>query len=109
MGEIEDGVRRYEDRKEAVYKGDRDSGSGAIDTEVMRTLLVGLDLDIEELAEYRVLAAQAALEVFKRATGHIGAHAAFVHTMAGTWVDGIITGLLIAQAREKAEVADEGS
>ena len=98
--EIENAVRAYEDRKEAVYEGDR--SAGAIHTDVMRTLLVGLDLSIEELAEFRVAASAAAMEVFGKANERTGdARLALAHTFAGTWVDGVVTGMLIQQAREE--------
>lgn len=102
MTEIADAIRKYEARKDVVY-GDRErsKNSGkAIKTDVMRTLLVGLDLDIEELNEFRMLAAQAAIQVFKGANEQTGdGQSALVHTLAGTWVDGVVTGLLIAEGR----------
>ena len=99
--EIEDAVRRYEDRKDAAYGDDR--SDPGLNQDGMRSLLIGLDLDIEELHEYRILAVQAALRMYSLvlAQATFDRDKALAHTLAGTWVDGIVTGLLIAEARDE--------
>lgn len=98
-GEIGDAIKRYEDRKMALYESASDRPG--INDDLMRTLLVGLELDLRELNVARALAASAAGKVFETALEELGGDAvtAFKHTNAGTWVDGVVTGLLIGLAR----------
>lgn len=98
-GEIERAVERYEARKTAIYAGgDRES----LDQDRMRTLLVGLDIDLDELNDFRHAVVEASLEVFSRALDEgLNAHMALAHTLAGTWVDGIVTGILMEQDRKE--------
>ena len=97
-GEIQKAVERYEDRKVAVYAGgERES----LSQDRMRTLLVGLDLDLGELNDFRHAAVGAAMEVYERALKEgLEPPLAMAHVIAGTWVDGIVTGMLLQEDRE---------
>lgn len=61
-----------------------------------RGLAVGLDVDLDEAHTFAIGAAETALEAL-----HHG-RAAIDSALTGTWVDGLLTGLLLAEQRKAA-------
>lgn len=100
MNEIREAIERFEARKSALSQDD--PGRKKLTSDDMRTLLVGLDLDIEELDEYRNMALRAALATFESTIDEVGMDpgTAFCHMIAGTWVDGLVVGVTLAEARK---------
>jgi hypothetical protein len=90
-GEIQTAMAVLDERKTAVF-------DDPIGTEVgehqQRLMTLGFDLDVVELAEMSGLVSQAML--VSLGLGKCTPPTAF----QGAWVDGLLTGLLIAKARE---------
>lgn len=99
MGEIKDAVERYADRKRAAL-GHGDSGE-VRGSETMKLTIVGLDIDLDELHDYRIMAAAAAVQGIK--SGELSGMdplQSMAHALAGMWVDGLVTGIIMQEARE---------
>lgn len=82
---------RYEDRKEAMSLH---GNANEVETDQIRVLLSGLDLDVEELANLSLYVAHAALTGLRHGVPLPG-------VMKGAWVDGLVTGILLQEARGK--------
>lgn len=87
-GEIAAAIKRYTERKEATpLRNDRIAAE-----DVYRLVLSGLDLDFQELMELK-------LPVVKPAVEAVHAGVPRGEVFYGMWVDGLVTGLMIAEAR----------
>lgn len=99
QGEIERAIARYNDRKDAIKEGlggnleVRDMGE-----ENMRLLLAGLDIDLGELDFFRRKALGAVLGVAQQ-----NPEIPVEHLIAGTWVDGFVTGVILGEGRRGAD------
>lgn len=100
-GDIQRAVEALEERKKALGIGD---GSGAGDLiegeERVRLLLSGMDIDIGELTEVLNMVARA--EEVARQAGIPGQLIS-----PGFFVDGMATGLVMAEQRRRREIQEE--
>jgi hypothetical protein len=94
-GEIESAIKRLEERKLASgVVGDK---YGELQGEdATRRVFSGLDLDIDEVFEVHRIMARTVL-------GGLAEGNNAVLVGAGMWFDGLVTGLLIAEARQREE------
>lgn len=104
VGEIQTAVERYKERKLAAIGGGDTIDNGRVEgKDAMRRALAGLDIDLEELHEFRVAAAQAAITGMERTMEDgLDSMEALAHAMAGMWVDGLVTGMLLEDGRDGA-------
>ena len=86
-----DVILALDERKTAAY-GDGDANLTA---DQMRRLLVGLDLDAQELSD----ATERVMRTFLSAL--LTRQTDLVAALRGAWSDGVMTGLLLAQMRER--------
>jgi hypothetical protein len=95
--EIQDAMRRVEDRKRAALEGFGVGGNEATE-EQGRLVVSGSDLDFDEIREVQRIVAE---------TFVIGAVQGYnAAALAGAvFTDGVLVGLAIAEARTKAEVS----
>lgn len=84
------------ERKEAAQGGVRRNGEDAT-LEVWSLIVSGLDLNVEEAAEVGYQFASSLLKIMME-TGVLEAQ-----NVASLWVDGLATGLLLADLRQRAE------
>lgn len=91
---IRDAVAALDARKTALYGG----ASPKVEVDGLRGLMVGLDLSVDELGEMSDLVLSASLR------GVLAGRTDVCAALRGTWVDGLLTGMLLCElrAREKA-------
>lgn len=92
---IRDAVVAVDARKRAAGLGSAAAGETAPLADV-DLILVGLDLDNDELRDMATLCADQALE-------HIIAGRPPAAIAGGLWADGLMTGLMLAEMRARAE------
>lgn len=92
---LSDAVDAMDERKVAVY-GD---GDGLVYEGQQRRLMVGLDLDFDELHNIASLGASIWLTGLLTGACDIG------EALRGLWADGVMTGLLLAEMRKKETAA----
>lgn len=98
MGEVWSAIERLAERKTAIGVGETGENVGA---EGQRKMMVGLDLDIEELHEARVQTVEGVartLEVEGKDWDDLTPEV-FGVIIAGMWVDGLMTGMMIEEGR----------
>jgi hypothetical protein len=91
-GEFHDAIIRYQERREAAGKSHGDRS----DYDEMAVMWSGLDLDIAEMVDIKVPIAASALDGMMRGMAPHG-------VAASMYLDGMVVGLLIAEARQKTE------
>lgn len=102
MSEIADAMDAMNERKRAVTGDASATPAGKIvEVDGIRLLVVGLGLDAEDLLEQATAVAAQSIE----SVGLQGP-ASVPHVFAGTWVDGLLTGLTLAERREKPPAPD---
>jgi hypothetical protein len=98
MGEIEEAVDRLADKKRAAgveVDGQTTGEDGA------RMVFSGLDFDMAELGEMRAAATAAVLGgMSNNLSDGMRPEEALAHAIAGAWVDGIATGVIMGEARK---------
>lgn len=94
-GELREAVEAYEERKQAVEC----PNGAAVEEDVGRLLISGLDLDYDEIFELKKMALVPALDAML-----VGVNP--LEVVFGMWVDGIVTGLILAERRARAEATD---
>lgn len=101
-GDIQRAVEALEERKKALGIGDGSGGGDLIEGEErVRLLLSGMDIDIEELTEALSMVARA-----ERVARQAGIPAEFISP--GFFMDGLATGLVMAEQRRRREIQEEG-
>ena len=98
-GEILTALSRLEDRKDAVL-GESETTRGAthVGTDGYRLQLAGSGLDFTEILEARELIAQTFVAAVSQGVNPL-------EVGAEIFVDGLLTGILIAEERQKAEAS----
>lgn len=91
---IRDAILALDDRKHAVY-GRTD---GLLDETLMRRLLLGFDVDVDELYAAMGVAARVFL------AGMLAGKVTRAQALASAWCDGLITGLMLAELRGRERV-----
>lgn len=99
MSEVREAVERFENRKNAAGAFENDKTT---DDDGARMILSGLDLDLEELRIFKEASARAGI-------AHMNAmlesgtdiNAAISQVIGSIWVDGVATGMMIQEGREK--------
>lgn len=97
MTTLLDAMKALDERKGAVFGTDSDGKHITIDE--ARLLLLGFDLDPEELRACAHIAGESMAEAIM--AGECGAGTALI---AG-WIDGVETGLMLAELRRQAVTA----
>jgi hypothetical protein len=95
--EIQDTMLRFQDRKLAAL-GERREGAHVADGGTYRRAYSGLDLDFDELREVKLTVASSFVASLSQ-----GCHPAVA--AAELFADGLATGLLLAEERQKAEAS----
>ena len=90
-GELMTAVNRLEGRKQAAGVSDQQRAP----EDAVRFVLAEFDLDLDELKEIRMAVAGSGIRA--AASGF-----SLVEIVDATWVDGLITGLMLAEERQKA-------
>jgi hypothetical protein len=99
MGEITDAVDKHEERKSAALGKRFDDAPIGVDADgegVIKLLLSGLELDLDELMEQSGQVSHVAATAVLAGASHP------MPVLKGVWVDGLVTGMLIVEARQKA-------
>lgn len=92
--EIRDAQVRLEERKTAIFGGDRSTGAiRTNDEEAFRKMLVGLDIDADELNRAALWNADQYLELMGEAEPNPQG------MLAAIFTDALLIGLLVAEAR----------
>jgi hypothetical protein len=89
-----DAVEALNARKTTEYGGDE---TVTLPEQRARRVMVGLDLDYDELVEVLDIATCTLLS--ENVVGHADAYM----TVSGAWLDGLLTGLLLAEGRARVE------
>ncbi len=93
-GEIKEAILRANERKRAIIGGDR----GGVNIDSFVTLLSGFDLDPSEIQEMVEAAAENGVrQMIETRVANV--------VLAALFVDGLATGLLIAEARDREKAA----
>lgn len=107
MSEISEAIRIMADRKRAATGQEKKAEATAVPLDVNRQIMTGLDLNYEELEAnleglfetYRETLASA----LQQDDGQTEPWAIMQGVTAGFWVDGLMTGVLLAQRREQGD------
>lgn len=95
-GEIREAFDIFNERKAPLIEGQ----SAMVGDDVARLMLSGLDLDLEEIQGLKRQIASS----FVMAVEEGGCHP--LESAFGLWVDGLATGLILAERRARAEATD---
>lgn len=100
MPEIWNAIKRLSERKDAIAVGQVGENVGS---DGQRQLMVGMDIDIAELHQARIQAVEGVGRTMlaKDLTLETMGADEFGALIAGMWVDGLMTGVLLQEAREK--------
>lgn len=94
-GKVQEAAERFDDRKQAACSTDLDAGAEMVGKDAIRLLLIGTEIDLDELFEVANQMASAALMAL--ATG-----APLPDIIRSMWVDGLLTGHFANDGKEKA-------
>lgn len=92
---IADAIERLDERKRALVEA---AGTIDVPTDTVPLLATGLDLDPGELIGLAFRMVGPTLARLYADTEHD-----FAQAMGGSWIDGVVTGMLLAEMRGEAE------
>lgn len=94
--EIKAAADRYNERKEAAAVEGQGRGGQVVGDDVVALVTSGLDLDVGELHDGQ----RAAIDAARRG---LMAGVPVTNIVGGLWVDGVVTGVMLQQARERTD------